>query len=237
VSLARAGVSALGLGTALALPLNVAAQEREGHLRVGLRTGYGLPLGHYAEVRTLAGFRDESVNAISDDTYGVVPLWLDLGYWISSRLAVGGYFVFGLVLPKSAPAENPLAGGCPENFDCAATGLRAGVQLEYTLFEAPQLRPWVALGLGYEWVSTDIESRDIDFRLASGHAGPEFLHLQAGADFTLAPKLLLGPFLTLSALQYTGCDLRLAGEKQPCQIDETAWHGWVLFGLRAALDL
>jgi hypothetical protein len=213
-----------------------ASSDSGARFRLGLRTGFGVPFGRYAEVRTLASFRDPDVNALSDDVHGVIPFWVDAGYRFSSRLTLGAYFVFGLVLPKVAPAANPLSGGCPDGFDCAATGLRAGIAAEYAFLTGP-VRPWLGLGLGYEWVHTRIEGRTLDLDLATWHSGPEFLHLQAGADFALYPSFGLGPFVTLTAMQYTRCSLELGGQRQSCALDDLAWHGWLLFGARGTLEL
>lgn len=210
--------------------------DAAGHFRLGLRTGYGLPLGRYAEVRNFAGFRDDDVNAISDDTHGVIPLWLDAGYWLTSHVYLGAYFAFGIVLPKVAPSDNPLSGGCPEDVDCAASGVRAGIAAEYAFGPFGATRPWVGLGLGYEWVDSTIDYRTLDFRLQSLQHGFELLQLSGGADFHLSPGLGLGPFVTLSALQYTSCSLDFRGE-QVCEIEDAAWHGWLLLGVRGALTL
>jgi hypothetical protein len=204
--------------------------------RLGLRTGFGVPYGRYAQVRTLASFRDADVNHLSDDIHGVIPLWLDAGYRLSPHWVLGGYFTFGLVLPKVAPAMNPLGGGCPQDFDCAATGLRAGIQAEYAFLTGP-VRPWLGLGLGYEWVHTQIQGQMLDLELATWHSGPELLQLQAGTDFSLSPGFALGPFLTFSAMQYTSCSLQLSGQSQSCELDDQAWHGWLLLGARGSLEL
>jgi hypothetical protein len=234
----RSLVHAAGVSLIWSLPAS--AEDPGSHelhrFRLGLRTGFGVPFGRYAEVRTLASFRDQEVNAISDDVHGVIPFWLDAGYRLSSQLTVGGYFVFGLVLPKVAPAGNPLSGGCPEGFDCAATGLRAGVQAEYAFLNGP-VRPWLGLGVGYEWVHTRLEGKTLDLDLATWHSGPEFLHLQGGSDFRLYPGFALGPFVTLTAMQYTSCSLELSGQRQSCELDDRAWHGWLLVGARGTLDL
>lgn len=211
--------------------------ESAGRVQLGLRTGFGVPLGKYAEVRTLAGVRFDDVNALGDDIHGVIPLWIDAGYWLSPRLLVGAYFVYGLVLPKVAPAAEPLAGGCPEAFDCSAIGLRAGLQAQYAFSEGGAVRPWLGLSIGYEWVDTEIEGQSIDFQLATRHSGPELLHVQGGADFAFAPGFGLGPFGAISAMQYTSCTLELSGREQPCELDERAWHGWAVIGVRGALDL
>ncbi len=235
--------AALALAFSFGLAFAPAARAQEspraepdaaGPLRLGLRTGYGLPIGRYADIRNFAGFRDDDVNALGDDTYGVIPLWLDAGYALTPHWLLGAYFAFGIVLPRSAPATNPLSGGCPEGVDCAATGVRAGIAVEYSFTPQSSTRPWLGLGIGYEWVSSTIEDRNISLKLESLHHGPELLQLSGGADFQLSPSFGLGPFATLSALQYTSCSLTFRGE-QTCEIEDAAWHGWVLLGVRGVV--
>ena len=231
-----AAAACLLLGSLPAAAEDPASADSLARFRLGLRTGFGVPFGRYAEVRTLASFRDPEVNALSDDLHGVIPFWIDAGYRLSSRLTLGAYFVFGLVLPKVAPAANPLSGGCPRDFDCAATGLRAGITAEYAFLTGP-VRPWLGLGVGYEWVQTRIEGRTLDLQLATWHSGPEFLQLQAGTDFSLYPSFGLGPFVMLTAMMYTSCSLELGGQRQSCELDDHAWHGWLLLGARGTLEL
>ncbi len=212
--------------------------DLSGRVHLAFRTGYGVPFGKYADTRTIASFTVDDVNAISDDTYGVVPLWIDAGYWVSESLLLGAYFMYGLVFPKTAPADAPLSGGCPETFDCSAIGVRAGVQAQYAFITGAGVRPWVGLGIGYEWVSTSVEgTAGLALELESQSSGPEFIHVQGGADFVLHPRFALGPFASMSALRYTSCGAKLSGEEQPCDIDEGAWHGWIAFGVRSAFDL
>jgi hypothetical protein len=229
---ACAALSALGLP----LPAHADSAKEPGRLRLGLRTGFALPYGRFADVRTLATFRDTNVHALSDEIHGAIPVWLDAGYQLMPQLMLGGYAALGLVLPRVAPATQPLSGGCPENFDCSGLGWRLGIQAEYRFLPRP-LRPWLALGLGYEWVHSHIQGQQLDIELASWHSGPEFLHLQGGADFQLSQVLAIGPFLALTAMQYTSCSLEFLGQSQPCQLDEKAWHGWISFGMRGALQL
>jgi hypothetical protein len=240
----RAGRCSLA-ATALCCSLSSSAAAGDagtnpsGRVHLALRTGYGLPFGKYANARTLATVRFDDVNSISDDTYGVVPLWIDAGYWLTQNLMLGGYFMYGLVFPKTAPANDVLSGGCPASFDCAATGVRAGIQAQYAFSAGDSVRPWVGLGLGVEWVSTHVEGGTglLALDLETSNFGPELIHLQGGADYILHPSFALGPFASLSALRYTSCATKLSGEEQPCEINEGAWHGWLAFGLRGAFDL
>lgn len=227
----------LAAGAASAEPeAPVASDTRRLHL--ALRTGFGLPVGKYARVQALAGLRDED-NAIRDDTHGVIPIWLDAGYRLTDHLLLGGYFMLGLVLPKTAPADNPLGGGCPESFDCFATGVRLGAQAQYSFSPGRAINPWLGVALGYEWVGTELEGEafNIPFEASTRYSGPDLLQLQGGADFRLGEPFALGPFGAVSAMRYTSCSLTLAGEETRCEIVEGGWHGWLVLGMRGVLEL
>jgi hypothetical protein len=232
-----AAACALSLGSSRSARAADAPGDLSGRVHLAFRTGYGLPFGKYADTRTIDSFTVDDVNAISDDTYGVVPLWIDAGYWLSDSLLLGAYFMYGLVFPKTATIDDPLGGGCPDTFDCSATGVRAGVQAQYAFITDASVRPWIGLGIGYEWVSTHVEGTDLPLDFESDNSGPEFIHLQGGADFIVHPSFALGPFVSVSALRYTSCSTKLAGNEQSCDIDEGAWHGWIAFGVRSAFDL
>jgi len=234
-------VLALGLASTL-VPSGVASADEgrdERRLHLALRTGFGLPLGHYASVRTVAGFRDTSVNALLDDTHGVIPLWLDVGYRWSAHWMVGGYVMAGLVLPKTAADNDPLGGGCPKGFDCSAFGVRAGLQVQYRLAPGEPLDPWLGLGVGYEWIESSVEGELLSFPFDASftHSGPDLLHLQGGLDVAIAEDASLGPFLSLSAMRYTACSAELSDDDADCQLSEQSWHGWLVFGVRGALEL
>lgn len=214
------------------------AASAEPRFHLGLRTGFGVPLGKYADVRN-AGFVDSDVNALRDDTHGVIPLWLDAGYRLTPHLMLGGYFTFGIVLPKVAPAAAPLGGGCPEGVDCSATGVRFGVQAQYAFSPGQFVDPWVGLGLGYEWITTRLDGELFSnpIEAAASHSGPELVHVQGGVDLELSPSLAAGPFASFSGTRYTACTTELSGEDLDCEIEDAAWHGWLVFGIRATLGL
>jgi hypothetical protein len=230
-----------GLVVAPALAAEVPAPDPVrigGRLHFALRTGFGLPLGQYANVQALASVQDED-NAIGDDTYGVIPIWFDAGYRLSDRLLLGAYFMFGIVLPKTAPADNPLGGGCPEGFDCFATGVRLGAQAQYSFAPEATLDPWLGVGLGYEWVSTQLEGEVFSFPFESStrYSGPDLLQLQGGVDFHTRSIFSVGPFGSVSAMRYTSCSLTLGGEESRCELEEGGWHGWLVFGMRGVVEL
>jgi hypothetical protein len=209
-----------------------------GRLHFALRTGYGFPLGKYANVQALAGVRDDD-NAIRDDTYGVIPIWFDAGYRLGDHLLLGAYFMFGIVVPKTAPAANPLGGGCPEGFDCSATGIRLGVQAQYSFAPEAALDPWLGVGVGYEWVGTQLDGEvfSFPFEATTRYSGPDLLQLQGGVDFHTRSIFSVGPFGSVSAMRYTTCSLTLAGDESRCELEEGGWHGWLVFGLRGVVEL
>jgi hypothetical protein len=227
-----------------AFPQSASAQanvpeSQPGRWHLGLRTGFGIPLGTYADVRTQATLRDENVNALSDDTHGVIPLWFDVGYRFARHFMIGGYFMFGIVLPKAARANDPLGGGCPEGFDCAASGMRFGLQGQYAFAPGAVIDPWLGLAIGYERIQTELQGQlfGIDLDASSTYSGPDLLQLQVGVDFHSGERLALGPFVAASAMQYTSCSLTLAGEESSCELNDGGWHGWLALGARGALEL
>lgn len=208
-------------------------------LHLALRTGFGLPLGAYADVRTVAGFRDTNVNALADDTYGAIPLWIDVGYRLTPHWMVGVYAMAGFVLPKTAESADPLGGGCPEGLDCTAFGVRLGLQGQYRFSPSERLDPWVGLGIGYEWIWSNLNGElfNIPIDASTSYAGPDLVHLQGGLDVALGEGVSLGPFLSVSAMRYTACATELAGDEVDCELSEQSWHGWLMFGARGALEL
>jgi hypothetical protein len=38
-------------------------------------------------------------------------------------------------------------------------------------------------------------------------------------------------------MRYASCSLTLAGEERRCELAEGAWHGWLVAGVRGAIEL
>ena len=209
-----------------------------GRLHLGLRTGFGLPYGRYAARRRTGAVAENDIGAISKDTHGVVPLWLDVGYRLTPRLMLGAYAMYGLVIARQADADDPLAGGCPEGIECFAAGLRFGVQAQLSLGSVAGLEPWVGLGVGYEWIRVDLEGEVLGFPIdwKTRHSGFELLHLQAGVDAAVSEVARIGPFLSISAMRYSSCATTLDDSEPDCDVVDPAWHGWVVLGLRGSLE-
>jgi len=173
-SVALAEEAAPAAGESATGSVNAADAVGDKKIVLGLRLGYGLPMGDAME----------SV-ALSDGVSGMIPIWLDLGYMVTPNIMVGAYGQYGLVSLKNC-------GGA----DCSGHDLRFGVQGQYLLSPGEQLDPWFGLGIGYESLSTTIASTDY------GLSGLEFANLQAGLDYAVMPALGVGPFLSLSFGKY-----------------------------------
>jgi hypothetical protein len=215
------------------------AERPARRFELGLRSGFGLPFGRYADVRQIGNFRDSNVNALSDDTHGAIPLWLDVGYRLTPALVLGVYALYGVVLPKAGAVGDPLGGGCPEGLDCTGGGVRFGVQAQYHFSPAAFVDPWLGLGVGYEWITSHVEGQVIGLPIdvRTEHSGPELLHLQGGVDLRTSAALAFGPFAALSLMQYTSCSAELDGRDSDCRLPDLAWHGWFVLGVRGTLGL
>jgi hypothetical protein len=207
-----------------------------GSLQVGLRTGYGLPIGGYAKALELQGI-SQRMHDLGDDANGAIPIWIEAGYRIVPELSVGGYALYGMALFKAADRRDPLGGGCPEGVDCAAWGWRFGLRGEVHLLPHGAIDPWAGIGVGYELLYSDFEGTVLGFPMdvAVAYRGFELLLLEGGADVRVWDRFAVGPFLSLSLVQYSGCSAERDGESQRCEITRPALHEWLVIGVRGTL--
>lgn len=206
------------LVSSLALP----AFASENGLTLGLRTGFGIPLG------------DSTKSMALNKTFaGTVPLWIDVGYRFNPNFSAGGFFQYGLGFMEK--------GGCREDLSCSASVVRFGVQAAYNFEPTAVFAPWVGLGIGYEMatVSWTEQGSDLDWTWR----GIEYLNLQYGADFKVTPQLSFGPFLTFSIGRYsTRTIVETSGTNSLTQSvhipsDYQAMHQWLQVGLRGTFNL
>jgi hypothetical protein len=235
----RGWTAALPLATAWLLETapgagQAAASERSPTVHLGLRSGYGLPVGAYADATEVNGARQADINDIGDDSNGAIPIWLDLGYHLTPQLLLGAYGMYGIALMKTADPDDPLGGGCPVGGECSAAGWRFGLQGQYGLRLGEQLRAWVGLGFGYEALHAraKVEILGNPIERASSYRGFELMQLQGGADLVLHPKVALGPFVSFSQVRYDRCGLEMNGQELDCKVVDAALHGWLVLGLR-----
>ncbi len=189
-----------------------------GSVQIGLRLGFGLPLG-------------ESIQDVdlSDGLVGQIPVWLDLGYKISPKLLVGLYASVGFLLFESADA--PGDPGCPDGADCSGTDVRLGAQFHYFTNPGGATSFWLGAGIGYEWFSGTVNNTDTQLR------GFEFVNGQLGLDFATGPNSALGPFAALTLGQFSKVKLSGGGASQDNDIEQTGMHQWLMIGIRGTTDL
>lgn len=208
----------------------VAAGEESGKFAIGLRLGYGVPLG------SIDKNADGSSNKMSDGISGQFPIWLDLGYLITPNVMLGlyGQYGFGSLTGqiKTACDQASVAG-----VSCSISDLRFGIQGQYHISPAENIDPWLGLGVGYEMLKVSLSGGGQDGSLTD--KGFEFANLQAGVDFKPMPKFGVGPFVSFSFGQYgsTSSSGSASAFGAGGDIPNKAVHEWLTFGARGAFTL
>jgi len=184
-------------------------------LQLGLRAGYGVPLGSAANNATGGGSLNQS-----DLIKGMIPLWADVGYRFNPNWYLGGFFQFGI-------------GFAPSNCnDCTLNDLRFGINIHYHLMPSETFDPWIGIGGGYEITNFSQGPASGNFK------GFEFGNAQLGLDFKVAPTFSVGPFVAFTIAQYSDASVSIPGfPSQGTSITNKAIHEWLAFGLRGAFNL
>lgn len=106
---------------------------------------------------------------------------VDLSYGVDRFVALGAY------------AEMARLGDSGKCADCTGTLLGSGAFVRYHVSQGLRIDPWVSYGVGF----LGFGGKDQD--AVSHYSGVEWMRLQVGADWFVAPSLLIGPVLGLSA--------------------------------------
>jgi hypothetical protein len=193
--------------------LDTGSRSGGGNFHLGLRTGWGIPLG---ESRDNFDF--------SDGIAGQIPIWVDAGYGLTDKLVLGIYFQFGIVIVEEADA--PGSAGCPEGSDCSANDIRLGAELFYNFAPNAATRPWLGVGAGYEFFNGSVDDASTSLR------GFEYLNLQFGLDFPISESGTIGPFVafTLGRFDTASSDSALRSGSE--SIPNPANHEWLFLGIR-----
>jgi hypothetical protein len=176
---------------------------------LAVRLGYAIPIGDVAQN-----------SAFSDVLSGAVPLVLEAAFRATPNVSVGALFEYAIAQTKN----------CDPGSSCSASVIRAGIEGIYNLRLGTVFDPWVGLGAGYEW----LRFSETGATAGSGNFhGFEFVTLQAGGDFRVAPQFALGPFVSFSVAEYSSASINGASE----DIQNTAVHEWLQFGVRGTFSL
>jgi hypothetical protein len=195
-----------------------AVLDRQG-LDLGLRFGYALPFGDFAQNSSL----DTLVN-------GVIPIEVEAGFRANRIATLGILFQYGIVRVK----EN-VTTGCGGASSCSGSAVRLGLE---GIFRAPtsgSFVPWGGLVVGYEWLNFNqtVNGSDTSVQLK----GFEFVGFQAGGDVQVGPQFALGPFVSFSVARYESASATMGGVTMSGDIARTAIHEWLQFGVRGTFSL
>jgi opacity protein-like surface antigen len=170
---------------------------------LGARAAWAIPAGNSTAGRSLGS-----------DFSGAVPLSLDLLYRFDRYFSAGFYVTY-------APG---FAKDCPAGSTCSQSFTRFGLQAAYTFDRSGSLRPWLGIGVGYEWLHLDVPA-------GSGTlSGFEWANLQVGGDFAATARLFVGPYVAMSFGQFSDASAASipSGDRR--------FHEWITVGLRAQYE-
>ncbi len=192
--------------------MDTSNMDAGGKIKIGLRVGYGLPLGDYQKDAKM-----------SDSVSAMIPIWLDLGYMVTPNIMVGLYANYGFIMLDSKVSD-----ACD---DCSASLIRFGIQGQYHLSPAESLDPWFGLGLGYEMLNqkTVVVTPAGTATGDANTTGLEFLNLQGGANFKATDSIAVGPFVSFSLGQYSSVEGN--------DIKDKAMHQWLVLGVGGTLGI
>jgi hypothetical protein len=189
---------------------------------VGVRVGYGKPLGNLAASQPLGNYYS-----------GAIPITVDGWLRMRAGLALGVYG--GLAVGIQGKALDNCDG-------CSLFDWRAGVQAGWHANSFGAVDPWVGLGLGFEAtsVSQDFNTGYYDYTLTSSYSAFPELTASAGVDFG-NEQFAFGPFVSLSYATYSKANVHAECNGVDCgtyddtgDVAKTSSHGWLMIGLRSA---
>ncbi|HMF41603.1 MAG TPA: autotransporter domain-containing protein [Polyangia bacterium] len=198
-------------------------------LEIGARIGYGVAGG------SLGAPPNGTDNDVGNFVSGQVPLWLDAGYRFTDAFYLGGFFQYGF-----GTVNQDQQNGCRNaNVDCGASDTRLGVMGRYRLPPIMPAEPWLGLGIGYEWGTFSVHQSIVgSTNTDSTWSGIEIANLQAGADFRVAQKIAIGPFVSFSLGQFQSTSTTTTNGNTTTTTDQDlakkSLHEWFLIGARFA---
>ena len=193
---------------AFSLAPAVARAEDVG-LNLGLRTGYAIALGDAIQR-----------GPMSEGIAGAIPLHLDATFAITPTFNAGLYVAYGNG-DKGSKAD------APESVSTRAYGLQANM-----LFPSGWAGVFGGLESGNVDTTVSPSAQTATVTVSGWQAG-----LQGGADWTVAPSFVVGPFASLAMGQYTEWKDEVAGSSYSKDIRYTAMHQWLTLGLRGSFSL
>ncbi len=180
----------------------------------GIRAGYSIPFGTADSA------------PLSSVVQGMVPVGVEMGWFLNRNLYIGGYFLYGFGIATNVnndECSNLDSEGNQES--CSATMLRFGVVADWHFRPTTSIDPWVGGGLGYDIINleaTDQAEGTLDESVAL-HGF--IVSVESGVDFKPLSYFGLGPYAELATGHYSS------------ETSATSLHAWLTFGIRFRTNL
>jgi outer membrane protein len=205
--------------SALSRDDDIARKQRK--IRLGLRGGYGLPLGNTAADTPL---KNNESDPVPTGVSGLIPIWLDVGYMAFPKIMLGVYGRYGVGFFTECPR-------------CSGQSVRFGIQIQYHFAPLRKLDPWLGFGFGYEFFSAKEKAGKVEKAASYSAHGFEFGNFQAGLDISVADVLSIGPFVSFSLNQFSKQTVGLPGASEISEdISDSALHMWLEPGLKVTFS-
>jgi hypothetical protein len=198
----------------IAAPCPARADGRVQGLELGMRVGYGIPMGRV---------EGQTGGSLRQTVSSTIPLGAEIGYRLESSLFLGVYGTYSFASPAGALNDQCSSQGK----SCSIGDERVGIQAQIHGPLSNRWDPWVGVGAGYEWLQLHAGSTTLIAR------GWELAQVEAGVDLKVLDSFGFGPFIALALGQYGSESLPGA----QTTVTNKAFHEWLVFGLRLPLEL
>ena len=212
----RVGLFATSVGVAVVVSLvpcsGMADEQPPQSIELAVTLGYAVPIGD-----------SERGGRVSDTTFGVVPLAIDMGYRFVSRVGVAARVQYGIGVPTLCQT----AGDCVSSL---GTDVAAVLEARVYLPEPGPFAPRTEVGIGYEWLTT--RRSDSGAHSKRAYSGPVPLWLEFVAPLRLAGHWLFGPAVGIAVGTFTARSLETNVASTSGDVPERGMHAWISLGGR-----
>lgn len=191
----------------------------ESGVALGGHAGYAIPFGNVA--------KDAGPYDLNKYIAGALPFVFEIGYRITPKIYVGGYFSFAF-----APTSSDLCARVGGDCSSSATQLKFGPQVRYSFTPERRFSPWVGVGGGYEVINLSIDQGNANESYTV--KGWEFFTGEVGGDIHVARDFVIGPYASFGVGQYFSSDKTAStGGSTSSDFKSTSLHEWLTLGMRA----
>jgi hypothetical protein len=184
-------------------------------VELGAGAGIGAPFG-----------AAERGAKLSDTTIALLPIRIDASLAITPRLAL-------VVAASYAPAPPALCQSAHECFSSIGSDVAVSLGARMSLPSLGFAVPRVALGVGYEWMTTKASDNDVTSTRA--YDGPLLAVVDAVLPIRIGERWTVGPSLGAALGIFANRSLDAPSLHQSGNVDERAAHVWATVGVRVGV--